>query len=693
MVVQETEVNPSEALKSAILNDDIEKAKQIISTIKSHGRDEHSRDERVFNLLNTRADDGILPLYRAIHIADIGNKDLNIIQLLIDNHAVDILPSIHGRRALLRAAASNRLDILKLLLTPNKFGPLILDINLTGPNGATALHLAASKGNLEAVKLLIQSGAKDSLDSRGRSAADIAAKYGHAELSKFIAKRFPKPEVFQPLAKPQVVSMKSQDLKESPRTKAKFIEEKAPNSVKKKFWKNYNVLGKQLWLAVATNDLPTAKKLLAQGVDPNLPIDVVFKDDKLGLEQIKKQSGRLNPIPGTRLLHIAANNSDMVEILLAHAANPNLANSQHVLPTHGALVYRSWKSVTLLLPRTNYDLFYSEMNNSPLYNTGSRNGLMLAFIDNDPKKSMDIPESIVKFLVEEWGEDINAPIARAGGPIFAETICNIAMMNKAAPETIQLLLDYGAKPNGSALTISNYPEDNKYPSKILSQVIYPMLAREDEEQFLQPELVFTAGHMAKFGSDSPLYLHFAKNKIYDPNLSRMIIGFLHNPNQDQDFIPDPPDEASSEEENSRDQNFESDVHSSVGPSVSSTEQSLAPAPGLDDGLPIGNLPDDGDPEIEEKKRYAIKHGGQASDALPPALRLQSPDRSSELQSLTNATNTSTPRFLGPKPKNTKGSTEDTVLTTDPSSSVRDAETMTSEDTILGPDKFMPSHPF
>ena len=53
---------------------------------------------------------------------------------------------------------------------------------------ATPLHLAAEKGHLKVVQLLVESGAKCDLTTKdGRTALDVAVDYGHVEIVRFLS--------------------------------------------------------------------------------------------------------------------------------------------------------------------------------------------------------------------------------------------------------------------------------------------------------------------------------------------------------------------------------------------------------------------------------------------------------------------------------------------------------------------------
>jgi len=61
-------------------------------------------------------------------------------------------------------------------------------INTVGDLGLTPLHVSAMKGNLEAVQILVENGAKLEIeDEDGSTALDIACLHGHDEVSKFLS--------------------------------------------------------------------------------------------------------------------------------------------------------------------------------------------------------------------------------------------------------------------------------------------------------------------------------------------------------------------------------------------------------------------------------------------------------------------------------------------------------------------------
>jgi len=62
------------------------------------------------------------------------------------------------------------------------------DVNAKDEFGYTALHLAADRGNINVVELLLKHGADPTIkDGDGLSAAEIAQVAGHAEITKLVS--------------------------------------------------------------------------------------------------------------------------------------------------------------------------------------------------------------------------------------------------------------------------------------------------------------------------------------------------------------------------------------------------------------------------------------------------------------------------------------------------------------------------
>ncbi len=74
-------------------------------------------------------------------------------------------------------AGSGDLDIVHLLIDAGA------DVNAPGAGGFAPLHLAASRGAVDAISLLMRSGAELSAADNGQTPADIAAERGFPDIA------------------------------------------------------------------------------------------------------------------------------------------------------------------------------------------------------------------------------------------------------------------------------------------------------------------------------------------------------------------------------------------------------------------------------------------------------------------------------------------------------------------------------
>ncbi|KAF0981151.1 hypothetical protein FDP41_012939 [Naegleria fowleri] len=92
------------------------------------------------------------------------------------------LPDFEGDTPLILATNSKQYDVMKLLIDKGS------NINHMDENGMSALHVAASNGDILAVKILLEKGADKNQATRGSTdTADmIAEMYGHSTVAQFI---------------------------------------------------------------------------------------------------------------------------------------------------------------------------------------------------------------------------------------------------------------------------------------------------------------------------------------------------------------------------------------------------------------------------------------------------------------------------------------------------------------------------
>nr|XP_045619127.1 ankycorbin-like isoform X2 [Procambarus clarkii] len=116
----------------------------------------------------------------ALHLAaEEGHTD--VMKLLLDAGANVEALDIKGRRATHRAAARGQKESLELL---KAYGA---DLNARDNGKATAVHHAAYSGDLTLVKWLVENGVYVVLkDKNGRLPKDVAKRYGHHEIHRYL---------------------------------------------------------------------------------------------------------------------------------------------------------------------------------------------------------------------------------------------------------------------------------------------------------------------------------------------------------------------------------------------------------------------------------------------------------------------------------------------------------------------------
>lgn len=115
------------------------------------------------------------PLHLAVH-----KNDMNQLRILLDINA----QNDDGLTALHLAATNGNVDAVKDLIEAGA------DINAQNNEGCIALHLAAANGHVEAIENFIEAGANiDAQDNEGCSALNWAAANSHFEATKYLIKK------------------------------------------------------------------------------------------------------------------------------------------------------------------------------------------------------------------------------------------------------------------------------------------------------------------------------------------------------------------------------------------------------------------------------------------------------------------------------------------------------------------------
>eukprot|EP00742_Colponemidia_sp_Colp-10_P008568 GILJ01009286.1.p1 GENE.GILJ01009286.1~~GILJ01009286.1.p1 ORF type:complete len:1906 (+),score=241.01 GILJ01009286.1:81-5798(+) len=117
----------------------------------------------------------------ALHVACAG-KDVEAVKILLEAGCNVNAQDASGRTVLLVAAIYQAVEILPLLLTSEG-----LDPDLSDNRGLTAVHIAAIRGDLSALDVLLSHGASvDAASGKGCTALHYACKGGHIDMVKYL---------------------------------------------------------------------------------------------------------------------------------------------------------------------------------------------------------------------------------------------------------------------------------------------------------------------------------------------------------------------------------------------------------------------------------------------------------------------------------------------------------------------------
>ena len=119
--------------------------------------------------------------WTALLVASVKGHVPAVRQLLVSG-ADPNLRDIYGWTPLMRAVYEGRERVVQALLEQPD-----VDLKAKNDQGATALHLAAVKGNAALTRLLLLAGADPSMgDRRGRTAENVAVAAGHENVAKLL---------------------------------------------------------------------------------------------------------------------------------------------------------------------------------------------------------------------------------------------------------------------------------------------------------------------------------------------------------------------------------------------------------------------------------------------------------------------------------------------------------------------------
>ncbi len=108
-----------------------------------------------------------------------------VVELLLAAGADPNSGDVYRWTPMMRAVYENRPDIVELFLRQGR-----IDVNRTGENEMTALHLAVSQGYTRIARMLVESGARvDARDAAGRTPLDIAIQKDHPQAAQVLRPR------------------------------------------------------------------------------------------------------------------------------------------------------------------------------------------------------------------------------------------------------------------------------------------------------------------------------------------------------------------------------------------------------------------------------------------------------------------------------------------------------------------------
>lgn len=122
--------------------------------------------------------------WTALTIASVKGHIAAVRQLLASGADPNV-PDIYGWTALMRAVYEEREEVVQAILEQPS-----VDLNAKNDQGATALHLAAVKGNAPLTRTLLLAGASPrARDRKGRTPALLAVAAGHEEVAELLGRR------------------------------------------------------------------------------------------------------------------------------------------------------------------------------------------------------------------------------------------------------------------------------------------------------------------------------------------------------------------------------------------------------------------------------------------------------------------------------------------------------------------------
>jgi ankyrin repeat protein len=265
-------------------------------------------------------------------------QEWEVVRKLIDAGAAVESADETGLTPLMVAAKQGNVEMLRTLLERQA------RIEFMDFQGRTALHYALAAARLEAVQLLVlYAPTLEPASAAGRELLTAALKTGDMNIFQAILERFPPTLEWTPETRGALEAALSADMREQVR----LLLSKHPAPPTRE-----GGTVPLIAYAIASDNAPLFRTLLACGSDPNIVIPKAAEKDFMALLKSKYLRLYIQEETGINLLMLAAGlgKSDYVRALLDAGADRNRSTPREkMLPLYFAAWTENWQCVQMLL--------------------------------------------------------------------------------------------------------------------------------------------------------------------------------------------------------------------------------------------------------------------------------------------------------------------------------------------------------
>lgn len=265
-------------------------------------------------------------------------QEWEVVRKLIDAGAAVESADETGLTPLMVAAKQGNVEMLRTLLERQA------RIEFMDFEGRTALHYALAAARLEAVQLLVlYSPTLEPASAAGRELLTVALKTGDMNIFQAILERFPPTLEWTPETRAALEAALNADMREQVR----LLLSKHPAPPTRE-----GGTVPLIAYAIASDNAPLFRTLLACGSDPNIVIPKAAEKDFMALLKSKYLRLYIQEETGINLLMLAAGlgKSDYVRALLDAGADRNRSTPREkMLPLYFAAWTENWQCVQMLL--------------------------------------------------------------------------------------------------------------------------------------------------------------------------------------------------------------------------------------------------------------------------------------------------------------------------------------------------------